>query len=450
MYFFGALDDPGDPTPQAKPTAAAHRIPEWKKDAPGRVYRLDPRSLPPPFDTPSAHNFAKFVERPPGARLRLPKGFRIDVYAAGLLGPRKMLVVPNGDVLVSETSGGRITILHPSADGTRAVRSDVYAEHLKQPFGLTFYPDAAHAEWLYVAENDRVVRFRWREGENKTTAEPELVAVLPSGGGHFTRDLAFSENGRWLFVSVGSASNAGESLPKKTAAETRVWQSTHAKGAAWAGETNRANVLVYDVRDLGQPSGAPVPGVYATGLRNCVSLTVQPATGDLWCTTNERDRLGDDLVPDYATRVREGGFYGWPWYYLGAHEDPHLKGERPDLADSVRVPDVLFQSHSAALNLTFYQATSGKSAFPKEYIGDAFAAFHGSWNRSLRTGHKLVRVHMKDGEPTGSYSDFLTGFIVNEGDAWGRPVATTELPDGSLLMSDDGGNLIYRISYRRP
>jgi hypothetical protein len=176
---------------------------------------------------------------------------------------------------------------------------------------------------------------------------------------------------------------------------------------------------------------------------------VQPATGTLWCTTNERDMLGDDLVPDYSTRLQRGGFYGWPWYYLGTREDPRLKGERPDLRGKVLTPDLNYQAHSASLNLTFYTASTGKSAFPDEYVGDAFTALHGSWNRSLRTGYKLVRARMKDNAPTGEYLDFLTGFVVDNGDVWGRPVATTELADGSLLMSDDGGNVIYRISYSR-
>jgi len=188
--------------------------------------------------------------------------------------------------------------------------------------------------------------------------------------------------------------------------------------------------------------------LYATGIRNCVGLAMQP-NGMPWCSTNERDGLGDDLVPDYVTRVKEGGFYGWPWYYIGSNEDPRLKGERPDLAGKVSVPDVLYQSHSAALSMTFYSASNGKSAFPAEFTGDAIVGFHGSWNRSLRTGYKLVRVRMKDGEPMGEYQDFLTGFVVDDAHVWGRPVATVELPDGSLLMSEDGNNVVYRISYSR-
>ena len=271
-----------------------------------------------------------------------------------------------------------------------------------------------------------------------------VIPVLPNGGGHSSRDLAFSPDGAQLFVSVGSASNVADTMSKKTPGEIAAWDSEHGLGASWDQETERAAVLVFD-------TAAPGVGkIYATGLRNCVGLTVQPGSGSLWCTTNERDGLGDDLVPDYSTRVQRAGFYGWPWYYMGSNEEPRLKGDRPDLRGKVLVPEVHYQSHSASLSLTFYTASTGKSAFPASYVGDAFAAFHGSWNRSLRTGYKLVRVHMKDNQPTGDYEDFLTGFIVDNGDVWGRPVATTELKDGSLLLSDDGGNIIYRIWYERP
>jgi len=242
---------------------------------------------------------------------------------------------------------------------------------------------------------------------------------------------------------VGSASNVAETMAKKTPVEIRAWDGEHGLGAAWDQETDRAAVLVFD---------AAAPGAaqrYATGLRNCVGLTVQPATGTLWCTTNERDALGDDLVPDYSTRLQRGGFYGWPWYYMGSNEDPRLQGDRPDLRGKVLVPDVPYQSHSASLGLTFYTASAGKSAFPADFVGDAFAALHGSWNRSLRTGYKLVRVRMKNDQSTGDYEDFLTGFIVDNGHVWGRPVATAELKDGSLLLSEDGRNVVYRISYAR-
>jgi glucose/arabinose dehydrogenase len=289
-----------------------------------------------------------------------------------------------------------------------------------------------------------VIRFAYKVGDLQASGPPEVVVneLAPNGRfGHSTRDIAFSADGRRMFVSVGSASNVADQMVKKTVAEAQAWQAEHGLGASWGSETNRADVLVYEV-------GSNQPGkVYASGIRNCVGLTVEPKTGDLWCTTNERDLLGDDLVPDYSTRVKEGGFYGWPWYYMGNHEDPRRKGDRPDLAGKAIVPDVPYTSHSAPLNLVFYTATSGRSAFPAQYVGDGFAVLHGSWNRSVRTGYKVVRVRMKDGVPTGEYDDFLVGFIVNDADVWGRPVGAAVANDGSLLISDDAGSLIYRISY---
>jgi glucose/arabinose dehydrogenase len=358
------------------------------------------------------------------------------------VGPRKMLLAPNGDVFVSEFNGGRVTVLHRSADGMHVASREVFATGLRQPFGLAFYPNSENPQWLYVAETNRVTRYVFAVGDVRPRGAPQIVvAQLPSGVGHSTRDIAFSPDGKQLFVSVGSGSNVAETMSKKSPEQIKSWEANHGLGSAWDTEENRAAVLVLDA------IAPATPIIFADGIRNCVSLTVQPATGDLWCTTNERDALGDDLVPDYSTRVKRGGFYGWPWYYIGSNEDPRHKGERPDLSGKVSVPDVLYQSHSAPLSMTFYSQRSGKSAFPAAYVGDAFVGFHGSWNRSLRTGYKLVRVRMKNAEPTGDYEDFLTGFVVDDGNVWGRPVATTELEDGSLLLSEDGGNVIYRISY---
>ena len=221
----------------------------------------------------------------------------------------------------------------------------------------------------------------------------------------------------------------------------RAWEAEHGRGAAWGGETNRADILVSD------PEGKVPLHTFATGIRNGVGLAVNPTTGDLWVSTNERDELGDDLVPDYITSVKEGGYYGWPWYYMGNHEDPRHAGERPDLAGIAIVPDVPVQSHSASLEMTFYTAQTGVSAFPKDYQGDAFAAFHGSWNRTSRTGYKVVRVRVKDGVPTGEYDDFLTGFVVDNHGVWGRPVGVAVARDGSLLVTDDGGGIVWRVSY---
>jgi glucose/arabinose dehydrogenase len=371
----------------------------------------------------------------------LPPGFHIEPFATGFAGPRKMLVAANGDILLTEIGGGRVTVLRPAPDGRRAAETLVYLQGLKEPFGLAFYPNAQNPQYLYVAETNRVTRYAYRTGDVKPRGEAQVVvAQLPSGG-HSTRDIAFSADGKRLLVSVGSASNVAETMSKKTPEQIKSWEAQHGLGAAWDAETNRAAVLEFDVAS---PSA---PATYATGFRNCVSLTVQPGNGALWCTTNERDALGDDLVPDYSTRIKRGTFFGWPWYYLGSNEDPRLKSERPDLTGKVSVPDVLYQAHSASLSMTFYEASSGASAFPAAFVGDAFVGFHGSWNRSLRTGYKLVRVHMKNGEPTGEYEDFVTGFVIDDSHVWGRPVATTELRDGSLLMSEDGNNVVYRIFY---
>jgi glucose/arabinose dehydrogenase/cytochrome c2 len=414
----------------------------WRLDAPGVTHRINLASLPPPYATASARNNSSVVPKPAGATLALPPGFHIEPFVLGLTGPRKMLAAPNGDILVTEMTGGRVTVLHPSTDGRRAAGTDIYLQGLKQPFGLAFFPDAQHPEWLYVAETNRVTRYAYRVGDVKPRGQAEIVVPqLPSGVGHSTRDIAFSKDGRQLFVSVGSGSNVAETMSKKTPAEIKSWDAAHGLGAAWDAETDRAAVLVFDA------ASPAAPVIFAAGIRNCVSLTVQPVSGALWCTTNERDALGDDLVPDYSTRVKLGSFYGWPWYYMGSNEDPRLKGERPDLAGKVSVPDVPYQAHSAALSMTFYETSRGKAAFPAAFAGDAIVGFHGSWNRSLRTGYKLVRVHMRNGEPTGDYEDFLTGFVVDDSHVWGRPVATVELSDGSLLMSEDGNNVIYRIWY---
>ncbi|HEU4624745.1 MAG TPA: PQQ-dependent sugar dehydrogenase [Steroidobacteraceae bacterium] len=434
------------PPPGMTPPAsagAAHGAADWKNDKPGRVHRIDVANLPPPFATPSAANFPRLVEKPANAKLSLPPGFTVNVFAKDLTGPRAMRVAPNGDIFISETQAGRVKVMRPSADGASAASVTTFAQGLLQPFGIRFYPENGQPQWLYVAETNRVVRYAYTVGDTQASGVPEVVVpqLAPSGGGHFTRDIAFSPDGKRMFVSVGSQSNVAEQMPKKTPEEIKAWEAQHGLGAAWGAEENRADVLVFEV-------GSKNPGkVFATGIRNCVGLTVQPQTGDLWCTTNERDLLGDDLVPDYSTRVKEGGFYGWPWYYMGKYEDPRLKGDRPDLAGKAIVPDVPYQAHSAALNLAFYTATSGKAAFPKEYVGDGFAVLHGSWNRAFRTGHKVVRVRMKNNVPTGEYEDFMVGFITDDGNAWGRPVGAAVARDGSLLISDDGGNVVYRIAY---
>ena len=429
--------------PPPAPAAPVKGSPDWKNDAPGRKHFVDVSNLPPAFDTPSANNFPRVVPKPADAQLKLPKGFKIDVFTTELNAPRTMRIAPNGDIFVAETNSGRIKVMHPAADGTKPQSISTFAQGLVQPFGMAFYP-ANNPQWLYVAENNRVVRYAYKSGDGVASAVPEVVIpqLAPTaGGGHFTRDLQFSPDGKRMFVSVGSGSNIAEGMPKKTPAEVQAWEKDHGLGAAWGAEENRADVLVYDV-------GSQKSKVFASGIRNCVGLNIQPATGDLWCTTNERDMLGDDLVPDYSTRVKEGAFYGWPWYYMGKYEDPreHIKGSRPDLAGKATVPDVRYTAHSAAVNLTFYTTKSGSSLFPAEYQGEGFAVLHGSWNRAFRTGGKIVRILMKNNVPTGEYEDFLTGFVVNDSSVWGRPDSIVVAPDGSLLLGDDGANIVYRIS----
>jgi glucose/arabinose dehydrogenase len=418
---------------------------DWRQDAPGRTHRIDVATLPGPLATPSAADFPRIVAKPEGAQAKLPPGFAIAVFTRDVEKPRIMRIAPNGDVFVTETGAGRIKVLRPSSDGAGVASSSTFAEGLTQPFGLAFYPAGRQPEWLYVAENNRVVRYRYRAGDTKASGPPEVVVpqLATTGMGHYTRDLVFAADGNRMFVSVGSAGNVAEDMPKKSPDEIKSWEAEHGVGAAWGNDTSRADVLVFDV-------GSSRPGKpFATGIRNCVALAIQPGSGDLWCTVNERDALGDDLVPDYSTRVKEGGFYGWPWYYMGDHEDPRHRGERPDLKSKTLTPDVPYQAHSAAVGFTFYTASSGRSAFPAEYVGDAFAVFHGSWNRASRTGHKVVRVPVENGVPTGEYVDFLVGFITEDGKPWARPSEIVEAGDGSLLLSDDDASLIYRISYSK-
>jgi glucose/arabinose dehydrogenase len=408
----------------------------WRDDAPGTRRHITPGALPAPYASRSVGNSVHVVRKPANAQLKVPPGFEVAQFASGLSEPRLMRVAPNGDIFIAETGPGRIRVLRPAADGASASRNQIFASGLNGPFGINFYP-ADNPQWVYVANTDSVVRFAYRAGDLKASAAPEtIVPSLPAGRGHSTRDVVFSQDGSRMFVSDGSASNAGENLDKLDPAALRRWMQEQPLGAAWGPETERADVLVFDPQGKGRR-------IYATGIRNCVGMAVNPSSGEVWCSTNERDGLGDNLPPDYITRVRENAFYGWPWYYIGAHEDPRHPGERPDLRDSITVPDVLLQAHSASLQMMFYTG----DRFPTEYKGSAFAAEHGSWNRGLRTGYKIIRAIVKDGVPTGEYEDFVTGFAVDDASVWGRPVGIAQAKDGSLLFSEDGNGTIWRVTY---
>jgi glucose/arabinose dehydrogenase len=381
---------------------------------------------------------AQVAPKPAGAELKLPAGFRAETFATGLEGPRKLVTAPNGDIFVAEQPAGRIRVLRAGPGAARPSENSVFAQGLEQPFGIAFWPVGPNPQWVYVAELNRVVRYPYASGDLKARGQPQVVVprIAASSGGHWTRDIAFSPDGQRLYIAVGSSGNIDEGMGKKSIAEAQAWDAGHGLGAAWANNENRADLLV------AKPDGSDLH-VFAAGIRNCSGLTIQPATGQPWCSVNERDVLGDNLVPDYATHVQEGHFYGWPWYYIGDHEDPRLKGERPDLKGKVTVPDVLFQPHSAAVQILFYNG-AGPQALPFE--GDAFVALHGSWNRSTRTGYKVVRVPMKDGRPAGGYIDFLTGFVISDNEVWGRPYGLAIQPGGALLVSDDASGAIFRIT----
>ena len=406
----------------------------WQSDKPGTVRLIRPIDLPEPGATPSVANVSHIVARPAGAVPLVPPGFKIDLFAEGLSGPRIIRVAPNGDIFVAETRAGRIRILRAADGASKPTATEIFASGLNRPFGIAFFPAGSDPRWLYVANTDSVVRLAYHSGDLKASGPAEVVVARLPTGGHGTRDIVFTPDNARMLVSVGSASNVGEGMGKPPGG-LETWSSQAPLGAAWGYETDRAAVLSFDPDGKNQK-------LYATGIRNCVGLALQ-ANGTPWCSTNERDGLGDDLVPDYVTRIRENAFYGWPWYYVGGHEDPRHAGGRPDLKDKVTVPDVLLQAHSASLGLVFYEGSN----FPADYRGDGFAAEHGSWNRSKRTGYKVVRIRLKDGVPTGEYEDFVTGFVVNDKQVWGRPVGVAVAHDGALLISEDARGTIWRVTH---
>jgi len=390
---------------------------DFRSEVPGAMHKITVSSLPAPFATSSAGNAPTIVARPADAWPKVPHGFKVGLYADDLATPRVIHVAPNGDVFVAESGGGQIRVFRGLTTDGKPEHTEVFAANLNHPYGLAFYPAGADPEWIYVADTDSVVRFPYRNGDLKATALAQHVVDLPHGSGHWTRDIAFSGNGKTLFVAVGSGSNVDD--PDTTPAEK-----------------NRADILAF------RPDGSH-RRVYASGVRNPSGLAVDPSTGRLWATVNERDGLGDNLVPDYITAVRKGGFYGWPWWYMGPHQDPRHLGKHPELRQRVVTPDVLLQPHNASLQIAFYRGQQ----FPDEYRGDIFASEHGSWNKAVRTGYEVIRIPLHGGKANGEYQDFLTGFVLPNGQVWGRPVGVATARDGSLLVTDDGSNSVWRISY---
>jgi glucose/arabinose dehydrogenase len=414
----------------------------WQADAPGVSRHIRAGDLPPPSlhdnnpEAPDFQNMAKVVAAPQGRMPDLPPGIAAQVFATGLKQPRVIRVAPNGDIFVAESGTGRVLVFRPEAPSGAPAEPAVFAENLERPYGIVFHPPS-EPQHVYVAAANQVVRFPYRNGDRKSTGPAEVVIANIHTERHWTRDLEVSRDGQRLFVSIGSASNVADAMPEKTPEEIQAHEKTHGLGAAWGEEENRAVVRVFD------PESKTVRN-YATGLRNCSGMAMQPGTDTLWCTGNERDHLGPDLVPDFLTTVQDGGFYGWPWYYIGANEDPAHAGQRPDLRGKAIVPDVLLQAHSSTMDLIFYD----HDAFPAEYRGDAFATLHGSWNREERTGYKVIRVPMKDGKPTGAYEDFMTGFVLDDDTVWGRPVGIAVAQDGALMVSDDANGTIFRIVHQ--
>ena len=438
---------------------------DWNQQTPGVRHKITLADLPEPKPDEAVNNTAHVIMRPEGAWPKAPAGFKVTLYAGGdakpmqradnvehmrLSGgtftePRLIRTAPNGDLFLADSGAGNIMVLRGMKADGKAEVIEKYATGLDHPFGIAFYP-ANDPKWLYIGNATTVVRFAYHTGDLKATAAPEtIVPDVPgyaqlTGGGHWTRDVIFRDGK--LLISVGSGSNVDDA-------------DTHPK------EFHRADVLEYT------PEGKFLE-VYATGIRNCVGEAVNPVTNSLWCSTNERDNLGNHLVPDYVTSVPEHSFFGWPWYYMGGHRDPRLQDpcaagtgpnpqlpkpltdseaqncKREDISKRVKTPDVLVQPHMASLEMLFYP-TSGN--FPATFHGYAFAAEHGSWNRKNRAGYEVVAIPMHDGHATGEYDDFLTGFVTADGQVWGRPVGVTVGKDGSLFVTDDGTRSVWHVTY---
>jgi len=438
---------------------------DYTQEHPGVRRKITLADLPEPKPDESVDNGPSLVPRPEGAWPIAPKGFKVELYAQGFAEPRLMRTAPNGDIFLADSHGDKIVVLRGVGADGKVEKVSTFASGLNLPFGIAFYPSGPNPKWVYFGNTDSVVRFPYKSGDLVATGAPEkIVPQLPGfaqlrGGGHWTRDIVFTRDGSKMLVSVGSGSNIddADTTPK---------------------EFHRADILEFT------PDGKFLE-VYAHGIRNCVGEAINPITNELWCSVNERDNLGNHLVPDYVTSVPEGSFFGWPWYYMGGHNDPRLKDpcaagtgpnpqittaltadqakncKRKDISKTVKTPDVLVQPHMASLEMLFYPtgfpvnvgdpsaetSTTDIHPFPVSYAGGAFAAEHGSWNRLNRAGYEVIYIPMKDGHALGEYDDFLTGFVTKDGQVWGRPVGVTVANDGSLFVTDDGTRSVWRVTY---
>jgi glucose/arabinose dehydrogenase len=408
---------------------------DWRQDKPGLRRHLTLQDMPPIGE--SAANFSETVPMPQNAKPLVPDGFTVEMVVSGLDRPRVIRRAPNGDLFVAETGANSVRVLRVPSGSAKPASNEVFASGLSKPYGIAFYPVGDNPQWVYVANDDGVVRFPYKRGDLKASGQPEKIVGRIPWQHHYTRDIAFTPDGSKLLLAVGSGSNVALDMfpmPLEPGG-LEQWIKTKPLGAAWDTEERRATILSYD------PDGKN-EAIYATGLRNCSGLTIQPGSGTPWCAVNERDGLGEETPFEYATSVKQGAFYGWPWYYLGANEDPR-QGKRPDLKDKVTLPDVLLQAHTAPMQIVFYDGNN----FPAAYKGSAFVALHGSWNRAKRAGYKVVRLLFDNsGKPTGEVEDFMTGFVVSDRQVWGRPVGIAIAQDGSLFVSEDGNSSLWRIS----
>ena len=367
--------------------------------------------LPEPYATPSARNVSRVIPRPAGAELKLPAGFVVEEYLSGFERPRFMLRGPSKELLITDTVPGPNGIVWLVPDGKSQDGKKKLIEGLDRPFGMAFWK-----EYLYVGEPTSIKRYKYDAKAMTVGAGQEVVSLDGFGKGHNTRSIVFDRKGEKMYIGIGSESNVN------------------------TGENpTRAAINRYNPDGTGHE-------IFASGTRNPTSLQFYPGTETLWAGVEERDELGDDLVPEYFTHIQQGGFYGWPYAYIGNHEEPRHKGDRPDLVAKTIVPDVILPAHASMVGFTFY---TGKQ-FPKEYQGGAFLSWHGSWNRAKRQGYQIAFVPFVKGKPSGEPRDFLTGWMTNpdSADVWGRPVSLLEMSDGSLLVSDDGGKKIWHVSYK--
>jgi glucose/arabinose dehydrogenase len=371
------------------------------------VFYAQQKALPPPFATPTVNNGPHVIRQPEGAKLSVPPGFQVEIYQEGFKVPRFMLLGPSNEILLSDAArgtGGAVYVL-------QGKERKAIIQGLDRPYGL-----ALQDGYLYVGEPESIKRYKYDAKAMTAGPGQEIISLKGFGGGHWTRSLLFSVDGKRLCVGTGSGSNVSPGE-----------------------DPRRAAINCYNPDGSGHE-------ILASGTRNPIGLRYYPGTDTLWAAVQERDELGDDLVPDYFTHIQKGAFYGWPFAYAGPHEDPRNKGMRPDLVAKTIPGDVLLGSHVAVLDFIFYTG----SQFPREYQGGAFLAYHGSWNRAQRVGQSIAFIPFKDGKPSGPIREVLTGWMLgpDQREVWGRPVAILQLPDGSLLISEDGNNRIWHLSYR--